>query len=178
MALARNFRYFGDSENAVQVLEQADLGDDAEPAFLIEYAKARIAAGKSRAVIESLKAAQEDYPENWEIYSLLGIAYDQIEEYGEARQAYEKAGMLSEDNPSILNNSAISLALSGDLDGAIEVLNSNPRLARNTPQIRQNLAFFYGIKGDIESAEALGRMDLDEETIQRNMLIYSQFRPE
>ncbi len=176
LALSRNLRYSGDSQNAVLVLEQADFGDDGEPAFLLEYAKAIIAAGKPRIAIKNLKAAQEKYPENWEVYSLLGIAYDLTEDYGEARKVYEKAGMLSEDNPAILNNRAISLALSGDLDGAIAMLNSNPRLARSSSQIRQNLAFFYGIKGDIDSAEALARMDLDEETIQRNLLIYSQFR--
>ena len=176
LALARNLRYSGAENQAVKVLEELDSLEEQPSPVLLEYSKIKIALGKSREAIEWLYIAAANDSQNWEVYSILGIAHDLVDEFPQAKQAYEKALGLSQDNPAIYNNMAISAALSGDLDDAIAILNSVPRLTRNSAQLRQNLAFFYGVKGDIKSAEALARKDLDEESVQRNLEIYSQFR--
>jgi Flp pilus assembly protein TadD len=176
LGLARNLRYVGAPQDAVNLLETGNLLAEPELPLLLELAKAKIAAGKANQAINYLVQAQGLDAENWEIHSLQGIAFDLSDDFDQARKAYETALLYSEDNPTIYNNMAISAALSGDIDRAIEILNDVPRLSRNNPQLRQNLALFYGIKGDAASAEALGRMDLDEETVQRNLLIYSLLR--
>jgi len=84
---------------------------------------------------------------------------------------------LSPDNPSVLNNMAISAALAGDIKLAIETINRAARLDRDNVQIRQNLALFLGIKGDVQDAEALARMDLDEEAVRNNLSIFRSFKP-
>ncbi len=176
LALARNLRYIGAENEALGVLENTDYLDNQSTRYLIEYSKTKIALGKSEEAIEKLNQAVAQTPDNWEVHSLLGIAYDLIDEFAKAQASYEQALPLSSDNPVIYNNMAISAALSGDIDKAIAILNGVPRLTRNSPQLRQNLAFFYGIKGDVKSAEALARKDLDEEAVQQNLKIYSQFR--
>ncbi len=174
LALARNLRYTGAAKGAIELLQSGKPDSRYEMAQKIELGKAMLAAGHTETAIHILKEAEIKNPKNWEIYSALGVAYDMAENFVASRTAYETAMGLSDNNPAILNNFALSVALNGDLDGAIEMLKNAPRMARHTAQIRQNLAMFYGIKGDLESAQALGRMDLDEETVQKNLLIYSQ----
>ncbi len=176
LGLARNLRYIGAPQEAVELLETDNQLENAQLPLLLELSKAKIAAGKAQQAIDYLKRAEAMDSQSWEVYSIQGIAHDLNENYDEARIAYETAIQYSDDNPSVYNNMAISAALSGDIDRAIDILNNVPRLSRNNPQLRQNLALFYGIKGDVTSAEALARMDLDEETVQKNLLIYSLLR--
>jgi Flp pilus assembly protein TadD len=174
LSLARNLRYSGLAARAVQLLEAAEPEHLELVDLQIELGKSKLAAGKTRQAIGILLKVAEKDQENWEIFSALGIAYDLVENFEAARAAYERAMGLSEENPAVLNNMALSIASSGDLDGAIELLKNAPRLARHNPHIRQNLAMLFGIKGDKDSAQALSRMDLDEETVQQNLKIYTQ----
>lgn len=176
VALARNLRYSGASADAVRALEQGSERFGADPVYLLELGKAKLAAGKSRGALTALKTALAKDPENWEVQSTIGIAYDLLEDFENARAVYETALELSENNPAILNNMAISAALSGDLDRAISILKNATTAARHSSQIRQNLALFYGIKGDIATAETLARMDLGEEAVRKNLSIYSRLR--
>ncbi|MFQ5765084.1 MAG: tetratricopeptide repeat protein [Rhodospirillales bacterium] len=176
LGLARNLRYTGDAKMAVGVLKAAAkrLGGDA--LFLLETGKARLAVGDAAGAVESLKAAIEKDGGNWEAFAALGIAHDLLQAYGDARAAYLKALKLSDNDPAVLNNMAISAALAGDIDLAVSTLEGAPKAARNNPQIRQNLALFYGIKGDLDRAEALARFDLDDASVLNNLAIYSRFR--
>ena len=174
LGLSRNLRYSGAAKNAIKLLESAKPDSKFEMAHMIELGKAKLAAGHTDDAIEILNQAAQKNLKNWEVRSALGIAYDLGENYPAARDAYKAAMALSPQNPIILNNYALSVASSGDLDGAIKMLKNAPRLVRHNPQIRQNLAMLYGIKGDLKSAQALGRMDLDEDVVQKNLLIYSQ----
>lgn len=176
LGLARNLRYSGDAKAAVGVLKAAAkrLGGDA--LFLLETGKAKLAVGDATGAVESLKAAIEKDDGNWEAFAAIGIAHDLLQAYGDARVAYAKALKLSDNDPAVLNNMAISAALAGDIDLAISTLEGAPRAARNNPQIRQNLALFYGIKGDLGRAEALARIDLDDAAVLNNLAIYSRFR--
>ena len=70
---------------------------------------------------------------------------------------------------------ALSAALGGRIELAISTLEGAPIAVRRTPQIRPNLAFFYGIKGNLKKAEALAKMDLDEKSVRNNLNIYSRF---
>ena len=190
LGLARNLRYVGAATDAVSILEgnkkkDADAvsilegnkkkdADDWE--LLTELGMAKLAAGKTRDAIDQLTAVAEKGPGDWRVYSALGVAYDSIDSHDAAKEAYGKALGLSEDNPAVLNNMAISAALAGDIEDAIDILQRVAAKARQNPQIRQNLALFYGIKGELGKAEALARMDLDEEDVRNNLAFYFRFQ--
>ncbi|MCH8237525.1 MAG: tetratricopeptide repeat protein [Proteobacteria bacterium] len=178
LGLARNLRYSGSPNVAITTLEEMKADFGADGAFLLELGKAHLAAGKAKKSLEHLNAALKKDGGNWEIHVAKGIAYDLLQSYGEARQAYRKALELSEGNPHILNNLAISAASAGDLDLAISTLEKASVAARKSPQMRQNLALFYGIRGDFDKAEALARMDLDEKSVRNNLAIFSGFHKE
>ena len=175
LGLARNLRYTGRAKDAARLLDEAQPLFADQPAYVIERGKAKLAAGDTRTAIELLTRARELDGQNWEIHAALGIAYDLAESYDKAKASYETARTLSKDDPVVLNNMAISAALSGQLDAAIRLLENAPVAARHSPQIRQNLALFYGIKGDMEKAEGLAKMDLDEASVRNNMAVFSRF---
>lgn len=176
LGLARNLRYSGDAKAAVGVLKVAAARLGESVPYLVESGKAKLAVGDAAGAVEDLTAAIERDDGNWEAFATLGIAHDLRQAYGDARRAYRKALALSDNDPAVLNNMAISAALAGDIDLAISTLEDAPRSARNNPQIRQNLALFYGIKGDMDRAEALARIDLDDASVLNNLAIYSRFR--
>ncbi len=175
-ALVRNLRYSGASAQAVKLLTDATSEVRSEPGYHLELGKAQLAAGNNGDAIASVEKALAADPKNWEAHSTLGIAHDLSDDFAKGQQSYRRALDLSPKNPTVLNNLAISLALSGDLAGAIATLKDAPRVARHNPQIRQNLALFYGIKGDVKKAKALGKIDLDEDAVAKNLEIYSQLR--
>jgi len=176
LGLARNLRYSGSPAEAMRVLDKMPPALRDGPTYLLERAKAELATGKSADAVRTVLAAVAKDPDNWELHSTLGIAYDMGDDFARARGAYERAATLSAKNPAVLNNLAISMALSGDLDGAIRTLEAAPMVARHSAQMRQNLALFYGIKGDVKKAESLARIDLDDKTVRQNLEVYSKLR--
>ena len=175
LGLARNLRYTGRGKEAARVLDDAQARFSDRVPFVLERGKAKLAAGDARTAIDLLTRARDLDGRDWEVHAALGIAFDLVESYDKAKAAYETARTLSKDNPVVLNNMAISAALSGKLDEAIRLLEGAPVAARHSPQIRQNLALFYGIKGDMEKAEGLAKMDLDEAAVRNNMAVFSKF---
>ena len=176
LGYARNMRYVGAAPDAVSILEAAESSHADTSEFLLEIGKARLAAGHGNAAVLSLLRAAKVDPDNWQIHSALGIGYDLLKEYHEAASAYKRALSLSPRNPVILNNTAISLAQSGNIDAAIRVLENVPNLARGKPQIRQNLALFYGIMGNFKKAERYAKLDLDDEMVKNNMAYFRRFQ--
>ena len=71
---------------------------------------------------------------------------------------------------------AISLALSGKLDAAISTLEDAPISIRRMPQVRQNLALFYALKGNLKKAETLSKLDLSEADARNNLAVFNRLR--
>ena len=175
LGLARNLRYTGGGRTVVEIMKIYAVKYSDDPAFLIEFGKAKLAVSEAQGAIQYLKKAIEKGGDDWQAYSAIGIGYDLLQSYAEAWEAYEKALALSGNNPAVINNMAISAALNGKLPLAISILEDAPLEARRYPQIRLNLALFYGIKGDLKKAEALAKMDLDDEAVRNNMAGYKRF---
>lgn len=176
LGYARNLRYAGATSEAVTLLEDAEDKYEASPDFMLEVGKARLAAGHGDAAVLTLLRAAKLDGKNWEVHSALGIGYDMLKEYGRAGRAYRRALSLSPANPTVLNNKAMSLAQNGKIDEAIQVLESVPNLTRAKAHIRQNLALFYGIKGNFKKAESYAKLDLDDAKVKKNMAYFRQFQ--
>ena len=176
LGLARNLRYSGNPKSAVQTLMEAGADKSGDGGLLLELGKDKIALAKADEAIGHLKDVVKTGAEDWEVYAAMGIAHDLLQSYDEAWTAYAKALKLSPGNGQVLNNMAISAALNGKLDIAINILEQAPLPVRRTPQVRQNLAFFYGIRGDMTKAGNLAKMDLDKEAVRNNLAVFSRFR--
>ncbi|MGY9005709.1 MAG: tetratricopeptide repeat protein [Alphaproteobacteria bacterium] len=105
-----------------------------------------------------------------------GVALDQINKPAEAKAAYQAGLSLAPGNASLKGNLALSLALTGDNDGAIALLSKMVRQGSSTPRIRQNLALIYGLAGRNANARILLRIDLDERSVANNIAYYEMVR--
>ena len=63
---------------------------------------------------------------------------------------------------------SLSLAQEGQLGAAIRLLARLVRSEYSTAQLRQNLALFYALNGDIQSAEELAHQDLSPDVVREN----------
>ena len=109
-----------------------------------EYGKTLAAMGRATDAVKFLTRAQQLQPNDWTIYSALGVAYDQLGDQKNAQVAYEHALALKPDEPSVLNNYALSRMLAKDPAMARKLVaraesaggDSDAKIARNIAMIR------------------------------------------
>jgi Flp pilus assembly protein TadD len=107
---------------------------------------------------------------------LLGVTRDLAGEHGEA-QGYYRQGLVREPgDPALTVNLALSLALSGNYSNAIAVLQPLAMSPASSAQERQTLALIYGLNGNTAEAARLGRIDLDDATVEHNLAYYQSLR--
>lgn len=174
-ALVRNLRYSGRAQDGVRLVEEAAPTVLEDVTLKFEYGKAQLAAGQKAQALATFEQVALMLPDDWQVFSAMGIAHDSRGNYGAAIGAYQHALTLSPDNPVILNNLAMSQAMSGQLLAAIRTLETAAGLNRSNPHIRQNLALLYAINGDADKAKALASMDLSASDLENNMTFYRRF---
>ncbi len=109
-------------------------------------------------------------------YSGKGVALDMLGDYAAAQRVYRRALEIDSDNKTVLNNLGLSLAFSGAPQEAIDLLLPVALDPEATPRHRQNLALAYGLAGNMPEAAKIARMDLDEESVQKNLAYYQLLR--
>ena len=173
LAYLENLRRIGAVEDAHRIVVKEGETHGGDPRFLLARGKVELAAGKTDDALATLAKARDLGSRAWELFSVMGIAYDMERRYDEAHAAYETALALSPGNPTVLNNMALSMAQAGRIDAAIAMLRHVIfEDGKDSPRIRQNLALLYGFKGDLGKLETLGRMDLSEDMVQRNVTVF------
>ena len=90
--------------------------DDTE--MLVELGAALLADDRPEPASNALRPACIAAVTDWRACSLAGVAEDRLQRFAAARGAYEKALRISPDNAVVLNNYALSLAMSGERDRA------------------------------------------------------------
>lgn len=121
---------------------------------------------------EAIRLAKDDVRG----YSGKGVALGMIGDYAAAQAVYRRALQIDPDNRTVLNNLGLSLAFSGAPQEAIDLLLPVALDPKATPRHRQNLALAYGLAGNMTEAAKIGRMDLDEESVQKNLAYYQLLR--
>lgn len=138
---AKMLRLAGHYQEAIHRLSQLMLvaADDAR--VVGEYGKTLTQMGRAQDALDFLTRARQLDPGDWSICSALGVAYDELGDQNQARAAYEQALKLKPDEPSVLNNYALSRLLAHDPAGA-HALAARISAAGGTidPKIARNLA--------------------------------------
>jgi Flp pilus assembly protein TadD len=179
LALARNLRFAGNPQQAIAVLNSGATAQAPDAMTLLELGKDYLAADQLNLAKPTLERAKAAAPLNWEVLSSLGVVYDYEGQYGEAQQQYDAALFLDPENPTVLNNKALSLAQQGRLDEAVKTMKVATDQPSASAQARQNLALLMALKGDSEAAERLARKDLPPAVAEANIEYYrSLAKPE
>lgn len=174
LGVARNLRYSGSTDEAITVIVAGISKHGQIPALVLELGKLQITAHRFDEAMKTLNLAAQLLPDDWDVLCTMGIFHDYLGEFDVAQAAYGEALELSPDNVAVINNLALSLAQSGNLDGGIAVLAKLEKNKKSTPQSRQNLAMLYALAGDIKSAEKLARQDLPEEAVIENLSAFQK----
>ena len=138
-------RLAGHYDQAIHILSQLMLVASDDPRVVGEYGKTLAEKGRAQEAVQFLTRATELQPTEWSYYSALGVAYDQEGDQASARTAYEHALKLRPDEPSVLNNYALSRMLANDPSMARQLIARvqtaggaiDPKIARNIALVDQ-----------------------------------------
>lgn len=130
---------------------------------------AKLALKQPEQAIPPLKQALGQSANDFRVLNALGVAHDLTGDRQGAHQYYRTGLKLAPDNAPLRSNYALSLALSGDTDGALETIAPLAGAPMASPQQRQTVALVYGLAGNKAEAERLARIDLDDASVEANM---------
>ena len=138
-------RLDGDLQGAASTLGQLVLATPDDARVLGEYGKVLAAQGRADDALAFLRRSAQLQPNDWTVYSAMGVAFDQKNNFNSAKVAYERALMLKPGEPSVLSNAALSRMLAGDLDNAEQMLLQASANGKD-PKIAKNLALVRSLK--------------------------------
>lgn len=132
-------RASGDFADATRSVSQLMLVAPDDPRVVGEYGKVLAQQGRTDDALAFLGRAIELQPDNWTFYSALGVAYDQRGDRAKSADAYKHALALKPEEPTVLNNYAMSRMLAGDLDTADRFLRQAAVHGGDYPKIANNI---------------------------------------
>lgn len=140
---ARMLRLAGQYKQAIHHLAQLMLVASDDGRVVSEYGKTLAQMGRAQDAVSFLTRASQLRADDWTIFSALGVAFDELGEQDKAKDAYERALALKPNEPSVLNNYALSRLLAHDPQGARDLASrirnaggqSDPKIARNLAMI-------------------------------------------
>ena len=142
----------------------------------VGLARAFLKTGKPQLALTPLSKAREASPDDPKLLLLLGVTKDLAGSHWEA-QAYYRDGLVrAPGDPGLTVDLALSLALSGNYPNAISVLQPLAMSAAGAAQERQTLALIYGLNGNTAEAARIGRIDLDDASVEHNLAYYQALR--
>ena len=141
---AQMLRLAGQYPEAIKHLSQLMMVAADDGRVVSEYGKTLAAMGRATDAVNFLTRAQQLQPGDWTVYSALGVSYDQLGDQKNAQLAYEHALSLKPEEPSVLNNYALSRMLAKDPAMARTLAlraesaggSSDVKIARNIAMIR------------------------------------------
>jgi len=138
-------RLAGHYDQAVHTLSQLMLVASDDPRVVGEYGKTLTEQGRAQDAVQFLTRASELQPKDWTLFSALGVAYDELGEADQARNAYERALILSPHESAVLNNYALSRMMANDPTQARQLMaeaeqaggSADPKIARNIALVKK-----------------------------------------
>lgn len=137
------------------------------------YARALLGINRPDGAIPHFRRVLELDPKDARAQNGLAVALDMEGRHEAAQALYREALAQTPDSLQLRNNYGLSLALSGRHDEAIEVLEAVVLEPGARARNRQNLALAYGLAGDLEAAQQISQLDLDEDAVQNNVRYFA-----
>ncbi|WP_395779742.1 tetratricopeptide repeat protein [Aquidulcibacter sp.] len=162
-------RRIGSSERAIQLAAMGLQVKGESPQLWGALALGLVASGENQPALQALQKAVSLNPKDPNLQSALGVIYDRLERADLAAPAYEAALKLAPEDATILSNYGLSIAMTGDLKKAEDMLRRANQSPLAPPQARQNLALVVGLQGRFEESERLATRDLPPAVASENV---------
>jgi Flp pilus assembly protein TadD len=166
----------GAVDEAILAYNSALARDAGSQPALLGVAKAYLETGRPELAFVPLAKAAARSPDAPRLLVLLGVAEDLTARHQQAQADYRRGLARAPGDAALTVDLALSLALSEDYPNAIAVLQPLAMASAASAQERQTLALIYGLDGSMAEAARLGRIDLDEASVEHNLAYYQTLR--
>jgi len=166
---AAALREMGQYDQAAETAQAVLVVQPGNVDAMLEVGRAHIARGQAFYGVAVLEQARNANPGDWQAWSLLGTAYEQVRRPDDARAAWAQALAVSPENPAVLTNMAMSAMTRGDAGTAEPLLRRAAAQPGASLKVRLNLAMVLGLTGKIDEAEQMLRRDLPPEAADANL---------
>ena len=176
ISYAAHLRALNKQDQALSVLRKTVISNPQDTQLLAAY-------GKQLAIMQQFpeankvlfKATATGSP-SWETMSLHGTVLDRLGKHNDARTQYRAALKASPGNNTVMNNLAMSHAISGDPKKAEAMLLDAIAKSggKDDGQLRQNLALVLGLQGEFARARKVLAKVLPPHQVDANMTYIKQ----
>jgi Flp pilus assembly protein TadD len=164
LSYARNLKAAAQKDQALAVLQAASIYHGANRELTSEYGRLALDLGQTGLAEKLLAAADDPAKPDWRVISARGTAFAKQNQYRQAIPLYERALLLSPDQPSVLSNLAMAHAANGEAPRAEALLRQAAEKPDSDPKVRQNLALVLGLQGKYDEARKVSAQDIPVET--------------
>jgi len=161
---------------AIDAYRSAMTFSSNNPEALQGLSNAYLAARRPDLAMRPLEMALEQDPQNVKLMATLGVAADLSGDHRKAQTFYRRGMAIDVLDDGLVNNLALSLALTGDYKEAAAALKPIADGPRSSPRERQTLSLIYGLAGNRDLAGRYARMDLDEAAAAHNLAYFETLR--
>ncbi len=166
---ARALRALTRYGEAVAVMQAAAIKAPKDEEVLGEYGKALADAGELAQAKDVLTRAHTPDNPKWDVLSVQGAVADRMGDHEAAMQFYREALKIAPNEPGVLTNMGLSLALSKQLPEAERVLRQAAASPKADATVRGDLALVLALEGKYAEAEKVGETDLPPEAARANV---------
>jgi Flp pilus assembly protein TadD len=168
IAYAKELRNGGAKADALAVLDTAAKARPTDRRLALERGLVALEIGETSKAETLLRSAHDPKAPDWRLHSALGAALATRGKQQEAQTQFAKALAIAPNNPSVLNNLALSYALDGKTGEAEKLLRTAAGAKTNpdAAKMQQNLALVLGLGGKYAEARSVAEtaLPLDKAT--------------
>lgn len=165
---ARNLKAMGNKQQALVVMQEAHRINPMDREINSEYGRLALEHDQFSAAQKLLEAADDPANPDWRVISARGTVLAKQGRHGEAVPFFERALIVSPDNPSVMNNLAMAQAMEGRPGKAEELLRRASAAQPNDRRLQQNLALVLGLQGKHTEAQQVSEQALPPDLASYN----------
>jgi Flp pilus assembly protein TadD len=166
---ARALRAEDRTKEAVAVMQAAAVKAPKDEEILGEYGKALADAGELQQAKDVLTRAYTPDRPKWDVLSVQGAVADRMGDTQSAMSFYREALKIAPDEPGVLTNMGLSLALSKNLAESERALRPAAASPKADATTRGDLALVLALEGKYAEAEKVGETDLPPDQSRGNV---------
>jgi Flp pilus assembly protein TadD len=169
VSFARVLKAEGDKAKALSVLQQATIYNSDSRLIASEYGRLALDMGQIDLAEKLISRAEDPRNPDWRLVSAKGAIAAKRGDNKMAREFFEKALELAPNEPSVMNNLALTYALDGDAAKAEGMLRRATAAGGDTSKVRQNLALVLGVQGRFDEAKQVAETDISKDKADANV---------
>jgi Flp pilus assembly protein TadD len=166
----------GSVDEAILAYNSALARDSNDLSAQLGLSRAYLETGRPQLARVPLSKALALSPNDPKALLLSGVTEDLAGQHSAAQSTYRQGLKYAPTNPALTVNLALSLALSDNYTAAVAELAPVAMAPAGSPRERQSLALIYGLQGNEAEAARIGRIDLDQASVEHNLAIYRILR--